>query len=51
MFVYFFNKECQHVLLLGAFQHVRLFIFFNIPQKQAIPYLKGLIVNFLNLKG
>ena len=30
MFVYFFKTKCQHVLLLGAFQHVRLFSFFKI---------------------
>ena len=38
MFVYFFKIECQHVLLLGAFQHVRLFIFFKIPQCSFIRY-------------
>ena len=38
MFVYFFKMKCQHVLLLGAFQHVRLLTFFKIPQCSLIRY-------------
>ena len=38
MFVYFFKTKCQHVLLLGAFKHVRLFSFFKIPQCSFIRY-------------
>ena len=38
MFVYFFKVGCQDVLLLGTFQHVRLFFYFKILQCSFIRY-------------
>ena len=38
MVFYFFKIGCQHVLLLSAFQHGRLFFFLKIPQCSFIRY-------------